>query len=289
MKTTDFERPSTTPSNSTPRPTLHFSVSRPRDHDLRPESSRLRWIPHTSRDQVQHLAIQHQDQYCISRSQDHDHELRPESSRPGWRPHTSRDQVQHLAIQHQDQHCISWSQDQDHELRPESSRPGWRPHTLGDQVQHLAIQHQDQHCISRSQDRDHDLETTSLDPELNSISFTWWSQSRPDVDVSITNCRRWCIVIGPHRTASSVSWWHWCWYCSTPVWQTHKAMEYVHSLRRVQTRKKWITNCRTQGCKKCHHNHRLNGSSSPVLTATSRSHWKGQHSTPIKSKPLNGF
>jgi len=31
-------------------------------------------------------------------------------------------------------------------------------------------------------------------------------------------------------------------------------------------------------------NHRLNGSSSPVLTATPRSYWKGQISTPYEIK-----
>jgi len=35
--------------------------------------------------------------------------------------------------------------------------------------------------------------------------------------------------------------------------------------------------------------HRLNGSLSPVLTATLRSYGKGQISTPTKSKPLNGL
>jgi len=33
-------------------------------------------------------------------------------------------------------------------------------------------------------------------------------------------------------------------------------------------------------------NHRLNGSSSPVLTATSLSYGKAKNSTPTKSKPL---
>jgi len=33
-------------------------------------------------------------------------------------------------------------------------------------------------------------------------------------------------------------------------------------------------------------NHRLNGSSSPVLTATSRSYRKAKNSTPTESKPL---
>jgi len=35
--------------------------------------------------------------------------------------------------------------------------------------------------------------------------------------------------------------------------------------------------------------YRLNGSSSPVLTATPRSYGKGQNSPPTKSKPLNGL